>query len=270
MAASPKTALVLLHGWGLNRRIWSVPGAGRINLCKSLSEDFAIYPLDLPGYGADVDYEGDYQIESISQRLLERAPSQAIWVGWSLGASLALHCASLEPQRFVGLQLISPTPSFMQAEGWSFGTSQNSLLELKQRFETGYQRGLKYFLMLQTSDRALVRRAQEVLGGMPEPRRDILMASLDLLTDTDLRTRVAQIQLTHQIIAGEQDRVVLPDASVQLHKLMSRRNETAPQNCNQLVRLNGGHLCFLESPLDYLKALKQFSGGVGSLGESQK
>lgn len=253
MSSSEKTALVLLHGWGVNHRVWSVPVVANQTIRDHLSQRFDVHELDLPGYGRDSEYNGDYDLQSITQRILDRAPPRAIWIAWSLGATIAIQAALMEPRRFSALQLISPTPCFMQTKDWSEGSSPNSLWDLKQRFENGYQSGLKYFLMLQTSDRQMIRRTYDAICELPAPRREILGASLNLLTSTDLRAGLSPILTKVQIIVGALDRVVPPSASLELYKMLNSKNVVDGPGSVEMVELKGGHLCFLESAAEYFK-----------------
>jgi pimeloyl-[acyl-carrier protein] methyl ester esterase len=262
-----KIPLILLHGWGLNQRIWDVGQGAELNqsFVSKLSERFDVHRLDLPGYGNDRDYNGEYRLPEIVARVLEKASQAAtsaegaIWVAWSLGATVALQAAMLEPGRFLGLQLIAPTPRFMANQDWPHGINQESLKQLRKKFETDYQQGLRYFLMLQTTDRNLIRSSLTAINGMPAPRTENLMRSLNLLIETDLRKMVDQIQMPVQILMGTEDRIVPPNASRELFELLSLGNREGVA----IKPLRGGHLCFLESEGEYFETLNEFASVAG-------
>ena len=95
-----KSRLVLLHGWAVNSLIWNP-------ILDQLKDRYEVTVVDLPGYGAQKNYDGDYDIQTVVADVLSRAPEVANWIGWSLGGTIALAAAIAQPNRFERLQLIS-------------------------------------------------------------------------------------------------------------------------------------------------------------------
>ena len=77
--------LVLLHGWGLNAQVWDC-------ITPQLASHFTLHLVDLPGYGRSGGF-GAMSLEAMAQRVLEQAPPQAVWLGWSLGGLVASQVA---------------------------------------------------------------------------------------------------------------------------------------------------------------------------------
>jgi pimeloyl-[acyl-carrier protein] methyl ester esterase len=246
-------SMVLLHGWGLNQMIWRADSS----LFRALSNQYDVTLLDLPGYGNDGRYDGGYDLEQIGKRVLDQSPPRAVWVAWSLGATVALQCALTAPNRIAGLALIAPTPRFMAGANWDFGMSPEPFDLLKQEFENNYRRGLKRFLLLQSSDRILIRNIIENTLKMPEPRSEIILKSLELLKTTDLRAVLPRLAPPVEIIVGRNDTIVSPRASQNLYAFL-------PSNAQSktIVEFEGGHLCFLEQPNQFLKILHEFVGAI--------
>ncbi|MDU6108671.1 MAG: alpha/beta fold hydrolase [Klebsiella pneumoniae] len=84
--------LVLLHGWGLNAQVWDC-------ITPQLASHFTLHLVDLPGYGRSGGF-GAMSLEAMAQRVLEQAPPQAVWLGWSLGGLVASQVV----ERFLALQ----------------------------------------------------------------------------------------------------------------------------------------------------------------------
>ncbi len=251
------TPLVLLHGWGVHSKIWQP-------LMASLQEHFEVHLLDLPGYGADHQYCGVYSLEATANRLLDQAPEQAIWVAWSLGGTIALHAALTSPHRFLGLQLVSVTPRFRGDSNWQFGVHPAAIESLIGRFLFSYPDGLKRFLMMQSTDRRLVRSVYESLAAMESPADEILEASLQLLVETDLRDRSGfqnlardsnPLSMPTQVVYGNSDLIVAPEASQFLDRQLGAMHPLHQPACE----LDGGHLCFLESQTLFLQNLMRFA-----------
>ena len=66
--------LLLIHGWGVNSAIWQP-------VVKQLSEHYCVHLVDLPGFANQAELE-DYSLQSITEALLKKLPSCAIWCGW--------------------------------------------------------------------------------------------------------------------------------------------------------------------------------------------
>ena len=244
-----KIPLVLLHGWGVNSQIWNP-------LLPHLQSTFEVHALDLPGYGFDSGFVGDFSMQHVANRVLEVAPPQAVWVAWSLGATIAMHAALQSPERFQKLQLVSATPCFMAAANWEFGMTAEPLASLANLFDVSYEKGLKKFLLLQSckqsTARESVRSLSESILKLPCPSTETLRNSLNLLTESDLRSKVADLQVPTQVVTGKYDRIVAPSASHWLADAIPHA---------RYVSLNAGHLPFLDAQDDYLNSLGSLVAG---------
>lgn len=260
-----KPQLVLLHGWAVNSLIWN-------SILDQLHARYDVTILDLPGYGAQVNYNGSYDLETVVAEVLSRAPDVANWIGWSLGGTIALAAAMAQPQRFEKLQLISTTPKFLNSEHWSHGVDIEPFEALSLGFESDYSKSLKRFLLLQTfsEDPAEKKKgitlARELSGILaqtePPPSQQTLQSGLELLRQTDLRDQLGKLTIPTQVIAGRSDRVVPMAASKHLFDELGNDNLD-----HSFKSLPGGHLPFLQSTSDYIGCLEEFIPS-NSAGES--
>lgn len=95
----PGPVLLLLHGFGDDRRLWHAAG-----VVSALAADFRVVTLDLRGCGAS-DAPDDPAAYTVAAHLADiAAVAEAVGVarflvwGWSFGASLALYLAAREPR----------------------------------------------------------------------------------------------------------------------------------------------------------------------------
>ena len=86
-----KVPLVLLHGWGVNAAIWNA-------IIPELESEFELHIIDLPGYGNSNATDQAISLSEVTDIILREAPAQAVWVGWSLGGTIALHAALTHPE----------------------------------------------------------------------------------------------------------------------------------------------------------------------------
>lgn len=217
-------ALVLLHGWGLNVRVWDP-------LAEALGGRFRLIAVDLPGHGhspwqaARAPAHRQVQwIRATVAPLLGNSPYALL--GWSLGAELALEWASARPQGLERLLLFAATPRFTSAPDWPYGAPADRLERLAQGLRNDYRRTVSDFLELQVrgsaSGEAVLAQLRAALFAHGEARPEALAAGLDILRETDLRTVMGDIDTPALVVAGQYDRVLLPAASRALAEAMPR------------------------------------------------
>ncbi len=229
-------ALVLLHGWGMESRIF----AGWLPF---LEAHFTCIVYDLPGHGRSPCTAKGMQWNDGLEQLQEMLSAEAepvILLGWSLGGLLALGLALKQPDLLKGLVLVASSPSFRQRPGWSAGIPAATLEDFGQRLENDPQGTRKRFLALQVMGDPRGRRALEGLSHWPSPEPLCLADGLTLLQEVDLRDHLNTLSLPLQLMHGAQDRIVPPEASHYLHQQVPG---------SHLKVLEGvGHAPFLSRP----------------------
>ena len=245
--------LVLLHGWGVNAAIWDA-------LVPDLESEFELHIIDLPGYGSLHPVHQEMSLIEITDYVLNQAPEQAVWVGWSFGGTIALNAALTHPERISKLQLISTTPRFLAGSDWKCGVQKEAFDKLATSFRGDYAKALKSFLRLQLykADRAEQRASRQMAKDLTSqlvtrhiPSVTVLQNGLAILANTDLRDQLPHLTIDTQIVAGKNDPLVPIEASHFLNE-----NLTSPHS---LIEMKTGHIPFLESPKGYIEALTRFS-----------
>lgn len=219
--------LVLLHGWGLNVRVWD-------GLVGQLRDRFRVIAIDLPGHGRSEWLPERSSLEEQAAQVRETIAGLAggySLLGWSLGGQIALRLAAGQRGRLSGaatvdrLVLIATTPRLVAGPDWPHGAPPERLAAQASDLRTDYRRTVSDFLELQVRGSAGGAEALERLRaalfahGSPDPENDggpplaALSRGLELLRDTDLRPWLAEITLPTLVIAGQYDRVTLPAAS---------------------------------------------------------
>lgn len=239
--------LVLLHGWGLHSGVWEETAA-------LLAENFRVTLLDLPGHGRSPLWAGHYSLSELAQQLLESAPPHAIWLGWSLGGSIALRLAAQYPERINKLVLVTGTPKFVNAPDWAHGVAAATLDEFVRALTSDYRSCIRRFLALQLRGSAhaaqTLRRLSAIAFRHGEPDRRALAAGLALLRDSDLRGELDNITCPALVIAGERDTLTPPDAQ----RFLAAR---LPQ-AHFSVIAGAGHAPFLSHAPEFLRILNEF------------
>ena len=242
-------ALVLLHGWGLNLRVWD-------GLIAALDDRFQFIAVDLPGHGRSGWLPERSSLEEQAAQVRETVAAIAaeyFLLGWSLGGQIALqlaaqqatssratssraatsqaaaqratapHAAAPQAAAIRRLVLIAATPRLTTAPDWPPGSPPERLAAQAEGLRTDYRRTVSDFLELQVrassgGDEALAQlRAALFAHGSDEPSVSAHLAALarglELLRDTDLRPLLAGITVPTLVVAGQYDRVTMPAAS---------------------------------------------------------
>ncbi|MET0291320.1 MAG: pimeloyl-ACP methyl ester esterase BioH [Steroidobacteraceae bacterium] len=203
--------VVLLHGWGLNLRVFDA-------LARELARSHRVIAIDLPGHGrSPLDAQAltfDAQVAAIGARI----PEDSAVIGWSLGGQFALALA--RSHRLRSLALLASTPRFVSDADWTAGMKPLFLRAFASRFAENWAAVLDEFLSLQvrgtrgaTGVLAELRSALES-HGTPDPAA--LAHGLSFLRDNDLRTSAREVTVPTLLISGQHDRVTPPAASAWL------------------------------------------------------
>lgn len=91
---------MLLHGFGQTCRCWGP-------LAPALAADHEVVRLDAPGHGASTGVVADLPTTG---RLIAEAGGPAVYLGYSMGARMALHVATEAPEAVRALVLLGGTP----------------------------------------------------------------------------------------------------------------------------------------------------------------
>lgn len=92
--------IVLLHGFGQTGRCWGP-------LAPALTSDHELIRPDAPGHGGSAAVAADLPTTG---RLMAEAGGPAIYLGYSMGARMALHVATEAPESVRALVLVGGTP----------------------------------------------------------------------------------------------------------------------------------------------------------------
>ncbi|MHB8115085.1 MAG: alpha/beta fold hydrolase [Acidithiobacillus ferrivorans] len=240
--------LVLLHGWGMESRVFA-------SWRPFLEAHFTCVSYDLPGHGqtpcAPSGLAWSASLEGLRQMLAQEAPKPLL-LGWSLGGLLALGIALQHPELLDGLVLVSSSPAFCQRSDWSPAIPAATLEDFAQRLREDPQGTRRRFLALQVLNDPQGRRALEGLSVWPMPDQRCLADGLGLLREVDLRAQLTALPMLVHLLHGRQDRIVPIGAADYLHTQLSG---------SRITRLErAGHAPFLTQPQACTQALLETWG----------
>jgi len=246
-------AVVLLHGFAGS-------GHSMADVAHALEEEFETLAPDLPGHGRSIDATAcnAYGFEDCVHDLVATLESAghrcAHWLGYSMGARLALGCAVRHPGRVTSLVLVGGRAGI--ADPVERAVRRREDAELATRIEVG---GVEAFVdewLAQPMFATLRRRGPEFLAEQRRQRTAndgrALAASLRALgpgAQPPLFDELSRVDVPVLLVAGALDRKFVALA----HDLASRLPRA--EICEIA---DAGHAAHLEQPEAFMRAVREF------------
>ncbi|WP_235041324.1 alpha/beta fold hydrolase [Vreelandella profundi] len=195
--------VILLSGWGVDQHIWQP-------LETYWPDHLAPQAIEWPGYGATPALRAGATLTSLAEAMAPSLPSDAVWVGWSLGGLLATALLEhLPPPR--GLILLGAGDTFCARDetGASGGVTTRELKAFQRAFQREPTATWQHFLRWQAQEelnpRQAYRQLRDLLGDAPPADNITLASGLQWLASIDNRSRLAAPLCPVVRLTGEYD-----------------------------------------------------------------
>lgn len=250
------TPLVLLHGWCMSSAVWQGQFDG-------LAASFRLIAPDLRGHGSSRPLVGRCDFDSMAADLFDLLHSldcqDAILLGWSMGAQVALQACNQLNSRLSGLVLVSATPCFTAREDYPFGLSSAEVSGMHLKVQRNRGRALsgfhaRMFAEGEIETAAQSERVSELLSAVVPPETWLAIEALDALASADMRPHLAGIDLPTLLLHGDRDLICLPQASQYLAEGLKFSRRTVFSGC--------GHAPFLTRPEQFNHEIISFVGSI--------
>jgi pimeloyl-ACP methyl ester carboxylesterase len=244
------TAVLLLHGVGGGRAIWSNAASGT---ARAVAEaGFRAVAIDLPGYGDSaamqpVDMDGF--VAAVLAVMAHAGARRTVVLGHSMGGMVAQELIARVPERVQGLVLACTSAMFGKADGaWQQQFLAERLAPLDAGLGMpGMADALVPGLVSPTASAGARQVARDVMARVPEPT---YRAALRAIAGFDRRAALAQIGVPTLLLAAEHDRTAPPE-------VMQRMAVRVP-GAEYLCLAQAGHIANVESPAAFNAAVVSF------------
>jgi len=154
---------MLVHGWAMHSGIWR-------DFALQLAQNYRVTCIDMPGHGRSGNIDA-FTLEQVGDALVNAAPDDSCcWLGWSLGATVALDIARRYPERVNSLVLLAGNPSFTKTAQWP-GMKVDLLDTFAGQLHADCQATLLRFLSLQVMQlpdyKPLLRVLKSAVASVP-------------------------------------------------------------------------------------------------------
>lgn len=245
-------AIFMVSGWAMPKEVMR-------SFAVRLSQRFHVVLANLPGISLDEGWISrsrigpNYDIDALSEQLIEAAPKDAWWLGWSLGGMVSVYVAARRSSQVKGLITLATSPSFVARQDWSFGMSVDDFDAFASVIHDAPEEGLKRFTLLQakntSNERDLAKQLQAFL-----PTHTLLPAALvgglRLLKSLDVRREWSLLDCPNLHLFGGKD------ALVSSHALIQQGEVNPLQQCVELSHCT--HALFLEEEEECARYIENY------------
>ncbi|MEI6462743.1 MAG: alpha/beta hydrolase [bacterium] len=219
---SSRGNVIFLHGWGCNKEIFSP-------IINELT-NYDIYSLDLPGFGnsekiKDAMNIDDY-VTSVDSFINKLNLDNVIIIGHSLGGRICIKLASKNSSYLKKIVLVD-----------------SAGIEKEKSNLSKYFEGLKKIPIIKEA-------AIKVFGSRDYKDNKEMRETLKLVVSEDLTLVLSLIQVPTLIIWGKEDK----DTPLADGQLMNNHIKGS----KLVVIKDAGHFSFLDKPIEFTNAVKEF------------
>lgn len=223
MSGASERRLILVHGWGVDSRVWDGQRDGLSTLGR-------VEMVDLPGHGLGASRWSEPTLVSVALKILEAAsgsPAPVVGIGWSLGAMALIKAALKEPERFEALVLVGASARFVRTKGYPHGQPRPVVRRMLSNLKADPTGTLERFYRLNfTADELRLDAAagfiKQYKTAAARFNLEDLLVSLEALIAVDLRARLTDLKMPTLLIHGRLDEVTPVGAAEYMHDNIAR------------------------------------------------
>jgi sigma-B regulation protein RsbQ len=251
VSGSGQQAMVFVHGFGCDQRMWRL-------VAPAFEGRYRVVLLDLVGAGSSdlsaYDPARYSTLAAHAEDVLEvmRALdlTRAIFVGHSVSAMIGVLAANIEPARFERLVLVGPSPRYINDGSYVGGFEQGDIEELLEAMDSNYLGWSGYItpVIMGHPDRPELAAELNNSFCRTDPTIARHFARVTFLSDN--RADLRQLATQALILQCAQDVIAPPAVGAYVHRQLPG---------SQLVVLDtSGHCPHLSAPLATIAAINRF------------
>lgn len=243
-------AIFCVHGWASNAQVFKP-------LADLFHEHFHFVAVDLPGYGESEYATGDYDVEKLITDLLEVAPDDCAWLGWSLGGMLAIKAAYTHPDKISTVMTLCSNAKFIADKKFKHAVPQplfNGFMESIDDARTTLRRFAALTVVGEQHDMLQSLKWLQQHTQVPAPESEVLKASLQCLAELDNQVAIKNMQQPCLHMLATDDAIVPHQASQVLNQLNDKHLTSFVPNAS--------HACLVTQPQLVANGILTFMQGL--------
>jgi sigma-B regulation protein RsbQ len=247
-----KPPMLLCNGFGCTQQIWQY-------LTTALAVHYQVIVFDYVGSGESdrsaYSPEKYATLTSYAHDVVEICQAldlrNAILVGHSVGATIAMLAAIQAPQHFAKTVLLAPSPCYINEPGYYGGFERDDLLQVLTAMEADYQSWTTTFADLLMGPTSMTSLREELATFFCETDSAIARQFAQVAFLADNRSDVSQLSTPTLVVQCAYDVAGPPEVGAYLLQHL-------PQGVLVTLRTSG-HCPHLSAPLETLAAIQAFA-----------
>jgi 3-oxoadipate enol-lactonase len=244
------TAVVMLHGIGGGRDIWSDAHSGTTRALADAG--YRTVAVDLPGYGDSAAMgppDMAAMVGGVRALIGSLRTRRVVLLGHSMGGMIAQELLALDPSGVHGVVLTCTSASFGKTDGdWQAKFLAERLAPLDAGLGmSGMADRLVPGLVSPAAPPEALQKARAVMGRVPEAT---YRAALRAIAGFDRREALGRIAVPTLLLAAEHDRTAPPE-------VMQRMAARIP-GAGYVCLAQAGHIANVEAPVAFNRAVLDF------------
>lgn len=242
--------IVFLHGWAMSGRVWRFQ--------EELSPSGRLLFPDQRGHGQSAPGPS-YAVEDFAQDLASFFEildlRDAVLVGWSMGVQIAIEAFPGIKGRLAALVLVAGTPRFTATGGYPHGKPAIEVKGLGVRLRRDHHKTMGEFFRGMFVDgemdqKQYQRIVHEIIMGGHAPDTEAALKSLMILSQVDLRDRLATMEVPVLLVHGDGDTICPASASGYMAQRFPQVTLKIMEGC--------GHAPFMTRPQEFNGLVRDF------------
>ena len=244
--------VMLAHGFGCDQNLWRL-------VTERLAPDFRIVLFDHVGAGASDPAAWDAaryaSLQGYADDVLDIVAdldlTDVTFVGHSVAAMIGVLAVAAQPERFAGLVLLTPSPRYLDDDGYRGGFSRADIDELLESLESNYLGWSQAMAptIMGNPDRPELGDELTASFCRAEPSRALAFAKATFLSDN--RADLPRVSVPALVVECARDTLAPREVGAYVHEHIAG---------SELVTLDAdGHCPHLSAPNPTAEAIAQFA-----------
>lgn len=244
-------AMIFAHGYGCDQHMWRF-------ITPAFEEEYKIVLFDYIGHGkSDIstyDYSRYDTLQGYADDILnichELSLQNAVLVGHSVSAMIGMLAAIKEPSVFEKLIMVSPSPCYINDDGYTGGFSRADVESLLDSLENNYLGWSSTMAPVIMGNPDRPELGEELTNSFCRTNPDIARHFAHVTFLSDNRADLPKLKINSLILQCSQDTIAPREVGEYVHRNIAD---------SELVVLQAtGHCPHLSAPAETIAAMKCF------------
>ncbi|WP_343154748.1 hypothetical protein RJK70_01870 [Buchnera aphidicola (Pseudoregma panicola)] len=196
MKKKEKKNIILVHGWGITKKIWK-------NLIKHLKNKYNIFILEICKF-LEKNNLNKKKFNYIVNYMYKSFNKNSIWIGWSIGGLFVMQIGLNNYNKKSKIITICSSPCFLKKKSWE-GIKKNKISNILKNLLKNYKKTIKNFFIKNTKNKKFIKK---ILTNQKIPKKNSIKKCFNIMLKIDIRKLIKNSKSKIFRIYGELDTLI--------------------------------------------------------------